>query len=99
MQVGHTRQYPREWLDEDEDPEQLRMPESEKLPIDLLIKGNTINGAYQLRLEDELGSIETGKKGDFVVLDDNLFETDPYRLHKIVPAAVVMEGAVVQGEL
>lgn len=99
IQVGHTRQYPREWLTPEQDPEAFRQPESEKLPIELLIRGYTINGAYQLRMEDRIGSIETGKAADLVILKENLFETDPYAIHQIRPDAVVMAGALMQGNL
>jgi predicted amidohydrolase YtcJ len=99
IQNGHTRQYPREWLTPEQDPEAIRQPESEKLPIELLIRGYTKNGAYQLRMEDSLGSIETGKAADLVILKENLFETDPYAIHQIRPDAVVMEGALMQGNL
>jgi len=99
MQVGHTRQYPREWLADEEDPDLIREPASEQLPIELLIKGYTLNGAYQLRMEDEIGSIEVGKSADLVVLPVSLFEVDKYSLHTVTPDAVVMEGKVVQGSL
>ena len=99
MQVAHTRQYPREWLGDDDDPDMIREPASEKLPIELLIRGYTINGAYQLRMEDEIGSIETGKAADFVVLGQDLVEVDPYTLHTVKPDAVVLEGELVQGSL
>jgi len=64
-----------------------------------LIKGYTLNGAYQLRKEDDLGSIETGKIADLVVLPNNLFDTPKYELHKTQPDAVIMDGIVIQGEL
>ena len=99
MQAAHTRQYPREWLGDDDDPDMIRKPASEKLPLELLIRGYTINGAYQLRMEDEIGSIESGKVADFVVLGQNLMEVDPYALHTVKPDAVVMEGELVQGSL
>jgi len=99
MQVAHTRQFPREWLGDDDDPDMIREPASEKLPIELMIKGYTINGAYQLRMEDEIGSIEPGKVADFLVLEQNLMEVDPYTLHTVKPDAVVMEGELVQGSL
>ena len=99
MQVGRTRQFPREWLTPDQNPENFRPPASEKLSIELLINGYTKNGAYQLRLENEIGSIEVGKDADFVVLSEDLFETDPYALHKTKPEAVVMEGELISGAL
>lgn len=97
MQVGHTRQYPREWLTPEQDPDAILHPASEMLPIDLLIRGYTLNGAYQLRMEDRIGSIEVGKSADLVILGQNLFDTDRYAIHKITPDAVVMEGALVHG--
>jgi predicted amidohydrolase YtcJ len=97
MEVGHTRQYPREWLTPEQDPDAFLHPESEKMPIELLIRGYTLNGAYQLRMEDRIGSIETGKAADLVVLEENLFEMDPYAIHEISPDAVVMDGVLMHG--
>ncbi len=99
IQVGHTRQYPREWLADDADPDAIRQPTSEKLPLELMLKGYTINGAYQLRMEDRIGSIEAGKAADFVVLRQNLFDVDPYTLHTVKTDAVIMEGEIIQGTL
>ncbi len=48
--------------------------EDERLDLDTMIAAYTINGAYQMSLEDEQGSIEVGKRADLVVLDRNLFE-------------------------
>jgi hypothetical protein len=94
IQVGHTRQYPSEWREEDEE---IRPPENERLSIERMIEGYTQNGAYQLRMEDEIGSIETGKFADLVVLNDNLFDIDRDKIWKVKPAAVLMEGEVIQG--
>jgi len=96
MQVGHTRQYPSEWREEDEE---IRPPENEQLSIEQLIAGYTQNGAYQLRMENEIGSIETGKLADLVVLNDNLFDIDSDKIWKVKPVAVLMEGEVIQGAL
>ncbi|MFK7733401.1 MAG: amidohydrolase [Pseudomonadales bacterium] len=97
MQVGHTRQYPREWQESEQNRDGIRLPLSEKLPLKLLLQGYTINGAYQLRMEDEIGSIAVGKAADMVVLKDHLFEVDPYELHQTKPTAVIMEGELIQG--
>ncbi len=98
MQVTHTRQYPREWLTPGQDPDAILKPASEKMPIDMLIRGYTLNGAYQLRMEDRIGSIETGKAADLVILKDNLFEIDRYAIHRVRPDAVVMDGVLMQGD-
>ena len=67
-------------------------PEDEKMTLEQLIEGYTINGAKQLGIDDRVGSIETGKEADFLVLSENLFETDPYRLHDVVPERVYIKG-------
>jgi hypothetical protein len=41
------------------------------------IRAMTMGGAYSMRRENELGSIEKGKAADMVVLSRNLFEIDP----------------------
>jgi predicted amidohydrolase YtcJ len=96
MQVGNTRQYPSEWRQEDEE---IRPPKNEQLSIEQMIVGYTQNGAYQMRMENEIGSIETGKLADLVVLNDNLFDIDRDKIWKVQPAAVLMEGEVIQGAL
>jgi predicted amidohydrolase YtcJ len=96
IQVGLTRQYPREWREIDEI---ARLPANERLSMEQLILGYTLSGAYQLRMDSEIGSIETGKLADLVVLNDNLFDIDSDEIWKVKPAAVLMEGEVIQGAL
>jgi len=89
IEIGHTRQDP----GNPDSPVQPR--ESERLDIDTLIRGYTINAAYQLHMEDEIGSIEVGKKADVIVLSDNLFETDTYEIGKIDVELTMQGGKVV----
>jgi len=97
MQIGHTRQYPKEWREEGDN--EIHPPEDERLSIEQMIVGYTRNGAYQMRMEDDIGAIETGKLADLLILNDNLFDIDSDEIWKVKPAAVLMEGEVVQGEL
>jgi len=97
MQVGHTRQYPKEWWETEDDG--IRPPDNERLSLEQSIEGYTLNGAYQLRMEDAIGSIEVGKLADLVVLEKNLFEVDRYEIWKVKPSTVMMEGEVIQGSL
>jgi predicted amidohydrolase YtcJ len=97
MQVGHTRQYPRDWWASEDDG--VRGPIDERLSLEQLVEGYTRNGAYQLRRELDLGSIEAGKLADLVVLDSNLFEVDPHEIWQTKPSVVMMEGEVIQGTL
>lgn len=96
MHVGHSRQYPSEWRAVEEE---IRPPKDGQLSIEQLIMGYTLNGAYQLRMENEVGSIEKGKIADLVVLNDNLFDIDRDRIWKVKPVAVLLEGEVIQGAL
>ena len=89
MEIGHTRQEP----GEPDAPIQPR--EAERLDIDTLIRGFTIDGAYQLHLEDEIGSLEVGKQADLVVLDRNLFDVDPYEIHETRVVMTVLGGQIV----
>ncbi|HEY5656689.1 MAG TPA: amidohydrolase family protein, partial [Myxococcota bacterium] len=49
----------------------------------------------QLRMEDELGSLEVGKRADLVVLERNLFETPAYEIHRTAVAMTLLDGEVV----
>jgi hypothetical protein len=97
MQVGHNRQYPKELWEEGQD--KIRMPAAERLDLEMMIRGYTTNGAYQLRMENEIGSIETGKLADLLVLDENLFDLDRYKIWKIKPSIVIMDGELIRGSL
>lgn len=37
--------------------------------------------AYQIRMEDKVGSVEVGKLADLIVLDRNIMEGDPHDIH------------------
>ena len=45
------------------------------------IESWTINNAWQVRMEDKLGSIEEGKLADMIVIDRNLFEVPVTDIH------------------
>jgi predicted amidohydrolase YtcJ len=94
IQVGHTRQYV-----EDGPLGPVSAPASEALSRSEMVDGYTRNAAYQLGIENELGTLEVGKKADFIVLEQNLFEIDKYAIHKLKPSAVVLDGELVSGSL
>ena len=89
IEIGHTRQ----WAGEPDAP--VQPPESERLSVESLVKGYTIDAAYQLHMEDEIGSIEVGKKADLVVLDQNIFAVDPYSIHETKVLLTMMDGDIV----
>lgn len=68
----------------------------ERLDLETLVRGLTRDAAYQLRMEDEIGSIEAGKRADLVVLDQNIFfGIDPYAIHETGVVMTLLDGAVV----
>jgi hypothetical protein len=89
IELGHTRQYP----GEPDSPVQPRA--SERLSVASLVRGFTLGAAYQLHMEDEIGSVEVGKKADLVVLDQNIFEIDPFTIHKTAVVITMMDGNIV----
>jgi len=89
MEVGQTRQEP----GEPDAPVQPR--QSERLDMVTMIRGYTIDAAYQLHMEDEIGTLEVGKKADLVILDRNLFDTGVYDIHTTRVMMTVMDGDIV----
>lgn len=89
MEIGHTRQ----WAGEPDSP--VQPLKSERMEMDAMIRGFTIDAAYQLHMEDQIGSLEVGKKADIVVLDRNLFEVDDYEIHKVRVLLTLLNGEVV----
>lgn len=69
-------------------------------PISLeeAIRVMTINGAWAMELEDVTGSIKTGKSADFIILDQNLFEIPPKRIHETRVLTTIFRGEPVQIE-
>ena len=69
------------------------------MPLEELVRGYTAGSAFQMRLEDRLGSIEIGKSADLVVLDRDLFAVTPSEIHQVTPIAVLIGGMPAHGEL
>lgn len=99
MQIGHTRVDIADPLDPARFPGSVRPEESAKLSRDVLLYGSTINGATQLHWENIMGSLETGKLANLVVLSDDYFEVEPFEISKIKCEAVMFEGKILKGEL
>ena len=49
---------------------------NERMSIEEMILGYTINGAKQLGVEDHKGSIEAGKDADYLVFDNDLLTAE-----------------------
>lgn len=66
--------------------------EAECITVEDVIKGYTINNAYQMRKEKVLGSIEVGKYADLTVFSENLFEIDPHEIHNVTISETIKDG-------
>jgi predicted amidohydrolase YtcJ len=48
---------------------------AESITLDEALRAHTISAAYALRMEDRLGSLETGKLADLAIVDGDLTTT------------------------
>ena len=56
---------------------------------------STLEGAWVLGVEGEIGSIETGKFADMIVLDQNLFEVDASEIDQVQVLQTFIGGRLV----
>jgi len=68
--------------------------ESEKIGVDEALYAITLGAAYTLKLDGEIGSIETGKRADFAIL-----EGDPETVGGENLKDVKVWGTVLGGEI
>ncbi|MGL4664350.1 MAG: amidohydrolase family protein, partial [Clostridium butyricum] len=64
----------------------------ERIPVYEALKAVTINAAYQYFEEDKKGSIEVGKKADFVILDKNPLEIPIENIKEIKVVETIKDG-------
>lgn len=55
----------------------------EKVSINDALKAVTIDAAYQLKMDDKVGSIQEGKYADFAIVNQNPMKTDAYKIRDI----------------
>ena len=97
MEIGMTR-----WVTEKTRLPEFYMgdyafpPSGEKMNIEEMILGYTINGAKQLGIEAAKGSIETGKDADFLVFDQDLLTAEPEGFSYNMPRDVYFRGEKVK---
>lgn len=64
-------------------PPQKVLNANEKVSINDALKAITIDAAYQLKMDDKIGSVQEGKYADFAIVDKNPMKTDAYRIRDI----------------
>ena len=70
------------------------MAPDERISIEESLRAVTIDAAFAMGLEDEIGSIVAGKKADFTILESDPFEGPASNLKDIEIWGTVFEGAV-----
>ncbi|QEA14515.1 amidohydrolase family protein [Comamonas flocculans] len=93
IQIGMTRQL----IGKPDAP--ILPPEDQRMTLAQMLKGYTLDPAYQIGLDKQVGSLEVGKRADLVVLGRNLFEVAPHDIHKVAVVATMMNGRLTHGSL
>ncbi|MEB3034209.1 amidohydrolase [[Mycobacterium] nativiensis] len=71
----------------------------QRIGIDAAIRAQTLNAAWQLRLDTEIGSLEAGKFADLVVLSANPRRVPPGELRDVAVEATYLMGRQTYGKL
>lgn len=79
----------------DMDDERYLLNKRERATVEQMVKSFTINGAYSLFMDHEIGSIEVGKIADLVVLDQNILAVNPIEIDKIKVVMTFFNGKLV----
>jgi predicted amidohydrolase YtcJ len=69
--------------------------EGQAITVEQAVRMFTINGATRLGIAGETGSIETGKRADFIVIDKNPFRIPVTDIHRIKVQQTYIDGQVV----
>ena len=64
----------------------------ERVSLDAGLRAITINAAWVMGYEDQIGSIRAGKKADFTILEADPYEVNPKRIKEIKIWGTVFEG-------
>lgn len=67
------------------------------LPRNVALRAITMNSAFHLGLERSVGSIESGKLADMIVLDQNFMQVDEARLGRTKVLLTMVGGKIVYG--
>jgi hypothetical protein len=67
------------------------LPE-QSISIQDAVDAYTIHAAFALKQERQTGSLEPGKRGDYIILDRDIFAIDPFDLHRTQILATYLDG-------
>jgi predicted amidohydrolase YtcJ len=72
----------------------VHAPYERVLDVEKAMRMVTIDAAYTLGVNDRIGSIETGKFADFVVLEEDPRDVEPMKIKDIGVVATILAGNV-----
>ena len=88
IEVAVTRQEPG-------NPDGDILYKEEAVDLETILKAYTLDGAYSLFKDHEIGSIEIGKLADIIILDRNLFDISAHEIHKAKVVMTMFNGEIV----
>lgn len=88
IQIGVTRQL----IGQPDSP--VLEPVDQRLSVAEAVHANTLGAAHQIRLDDKVGSLETGKLADLIVLDQNILAAEPHDIHRAKVTMTMMNGQI-----
>lgn len=65
---------------------------NERISLDAALRAVTVDAAWVMGWEDEIGSIRAGKRADFAILDADPYQVDPRKLKDIAVWGTIFEG-------
>jgi len=68
---------------------------SNKISVEQGLKSLTINAAWQIKMENKIGSIKPGKYADFVIIDQNPMMVDPDKIKDIHVLQTIVNGNII----
>ena len=83
-----TRQDVKDWPEGGWYPKQILSREE-------AVRGFTLDAAYSGFMENSVGSLESGKRADFIVLDKNIFEVEESAIHSTKVLQTWLDGELV----
>jgi len=66
--------------------------EAEKIIAEDALRAVTLGSAYLLELDEDMGSIQTGKWADFTILEESPLDVDPMAIKDIKVWGTVLAG-------
>lgn len=77
----------------------LMLNAEQGITVQQALRAMTINGAYQLRLQDQTGSLEVGKWADLQIVNGNPYNMPVQRLDAMKTLAVYVNGKLQYGAI